>query len=1308
MSFQIRFANCMGIGSYSNGINLSKISHKIKEFVISTNDIPTLFVFVETKLHASPKSIRLPNRVKYIAETSDNGAGGILVFGDKSLNLPDNLLDVQTIISKHALYVKILAGNMIHENIIVYLPHDNNECINALSQIDTFIQNKNLSEFHMFGDYNIDFASKQHAPKAKVLCSFLQKYNLFDLSEKLNNVPKFTWQGLGARFKSKSRIDHFFSNKDFFSSIDYNFNSFSDHLDITVSYKKAYIYVPPNWKTFLFRKKDFNDMLKSETIKFLVEKAHSNSVKHKMEDYLNDPHLADTELTFGNHEYEESTVFFDLLQSLKRKHDKFFSKMKTRNYDKTKKFHEQMNELTKEMNDSNVDNNNLIRDLREAQQTYFKQLVYSQAEFKYMRKLREDGHSNKLTFECIKESKKLNYNLKIDGRNINNPQEIANTFAKLHAEIVGKEISPSIDLEEFLDEYDLTLTEIFPQITTLSSPTSTTDEFKQIIKSISNNSATGISSEPPILFEFLLDFMPEFTTKALNQLYFIDIDNSPFSFIKDRNVVHIPKKDEDPSNPVNHRPISLLETVYKLLSKALNKKLTPYLESIVHSDQIGYVPNRNMATASVSITATMNKIMSDNQDVQLISFDFTKAFDKVLPQIIQKIFEFIFPNGHFSKSLNQLTKGGRFRSIIKNKVSKFHKIYGGTPQGDPPSGSKFDIVNHIFVACLKSRKLKPLIYHISNKKIQPISYADDNFGFFTMKSNQDVHQLKSLLEKLNKCLGLQINYKKTKILVNGSYPDNLYELGNIVDSLKHLGIYLSFKENLGYDLTYKSVLNKLEKKANTVSMKSNYNLFKRRNLCSALLNSMCFHIFRVYYPNENVCKKLWKIITKFLWTVKYHNNTSVRCKVSQKRLELNYLDGGLNMLRPENQAFSVWITSFIGIMRHAKLNPDSVLGTILSHKHVPVENILKNLGHLTLLRYSKTFRSLYPVNSKPYFEKMCEFFFNLERDQSTFLNSSIISSQWSNIQSTFTSKDKRILVNNNLNTIASILETRAIGDKIMFLPILDSTLQAKLNDASLIAKLGMFLDAVKLNFPNLKVHSKSQQRYLKKPLILISLHAKSIFSFHFKRLLRESLSKPHPAIETRRKEGIYFPDKEMFLLSFRKIFELPISLHYKSFFFEQYSRTLDSKNKMFKFGLSESNECVKCKTISNTEHSLFYCLFPSFFAEVLAKYLDHKFNDGCPEFIFLKDNFYNFNIFYEIFSKSDFFQITYLILIAKEKSLKISKNECLSRWTKLSSFCHTILAAQFASKIISQSGHDDQLILEFIEYITNNKDTLIC
>ena len=1305
MSFQIKFANCMGLGHHNSTLNITKISHKVKEFVLSTDQTETIFILLETKLKPNSKSVRLPNRVKYIAETScPSGSGGILVFADKHLLLHNPVLDVQTIVSKHALYFRIDIHGNIHDNIVVYLPCDINECINVLQQIEVFLDGKNIYDFHFYGDCNIDFQSKQHMSKAKVLLNLLQKFNLFDVAEKLDNSPKFTWQGLGDRYQSSSKIDHFFSNINTFNTIAYNHNSFSDHLDITVSYKKNFVYRPPSWKVYLFRQKEFIEMLKRETLIFLFEKSNISQQDFSM--YEENPQLLDDNLKFDDHEYKECSVFFDLLKHLKSKHDKFFSKQKTKNYQKTKEFNEQMNNLVNEMHNSNVNSHMAIKELREQQQAYFRQLVYSQAEFKFMRKLRDDGHSNKLTFECIKESRKLNYSLKIDGEISNDNQDIVNTFAKIHSDIVSNHTFPSLELDELLQNYGLTLADVFPQITTLTSPNSTTKQFKEVIKTISNTSATGISTEPPILFDFLLDLLPNFTTKALNLLYHINIDESPFAFIKDRNVIHIPKKDCDQSDPVNHRPISLLETVYKLLSKALNKKLAPHLKSIVHCDQIGYIPNRNRATASVSITAAMNVIKNQNHDAQLISFDFSKAFDKILPQIIQKLLDYIFPNGNFAKSIISLTNGGRFRSIFKNKFSKFFKIVGGTPQGDPLSGSKFDIVNHVFIACLMSKKLKPLTYQINSKPLNPISYADDNFGFFTLRSNQDVQILKNLLLELKHCLGLQINFKKTKILTNGNYPTQLNEIGQVVASLKHLGIYLSFDENLSYDLTYKDLCTRLEKKAQNISMKSSFNLFKRRNLTTALLNSMCFHIFRIYLPNEKFSKRIWKTITKFLWSVKFQGNISFRCKISQKRLELNYLDGGLNMLLPDNQAFSVWITSFISTLQHAKLNPNSVLSCILNHKHVPIVHILNNFGHHSVLRYSKAFKSLYPSSSRIYFEKLSEYFFDLEKDQSTFLYSSILASQWSNIQLKFSLDDAKTLTNNNLLTIASILETRQIGEKVMFLPILSSDLKCNMS-ICLSNKLEMFISVIKEKFPNLKVYTKSQCRNLKKPLIIHSLQSKSIFSFHFKRMLRTKLSKTHPAIQTRKNEGIYFPDLETFQMTMKKLFDLPISLHYKSFFFEQYNRTLNSKNKMFKFKLVESNECVQCNTISNTEHSLFNCMFPSFFSDVLAKFLDHHYNGGVPDFLFLKEHFYNFNIFYEIFSKSDYFQISYLILIAKEKSLKISKHESLSKWNRLTSFCHTILVAQFASKLIIHSGYEDNLILNFIDYVTCNKDSLV-
>ena len=45
----------------------------------------------------------------------------------------------------------------------------------------------------------------------------------------------------------------------------------------------------------------------------------------------------------------------------------------------------------------------------------------------------------------------------------------------------------------------------------------------------------------------------------------------------------------------------------------------------------------------------------------------------------------------------------------------------------------------------------------------------------------------------------------------------------------------------------------------------------------------------------------------------------------------------------------------------------------------------------------------------------------------------------------------------------------------------------------------------------------------------------------------------------------------------------------------------------------------------------------------------------------MKENFYLFNMHYDIFSDDDCLQLTLMILIAKERSLKINNDECLIR-----------------------------------------------
>ena len=85
------------------------------------------------------------------------------------------------------------------------------------------------------------------------------------------------------------------------------------------------------------------------------------------------------------------------------------------------------------------------------------------------------------------------------------------------------------------------------------------------------------------------------------------------------------KKDCDLNDIKSFRPISLLEFQYKILSKALCRKVSPHLNKILHCDQFADIKNRHMSTASISTFAVLNHIKDHDIQAQLISFDIKSA-----------------------------------------------------------------------------------------------------------------------------------------------------------------------------------------------------------------------------------------------------------------------------------------------------------------------------------------------------------------------------------------------------------------------------------------------------------------------------------------------------------------------------------------------------------------------------------------------------------------------------------------------------------------------------------------------------------
>ena len=1307
--FQIKFVNICGLGYHAkNKYRLDKIPYKIKELCTSSNYKPTIYLCLETHLKSFHKNIRLPRSLRYLAETSsDSGSGGIYAFSDNIFEIENRASDVKVIESKHALYIKVKIKDEFLNLIIVYLPFSKNEVQSIFLKIDQFIQQKNIQNFCFLGDFNIDFQNPVHRTRANILLSFLNKHRLYNLAEKLNCLPKYTWIGRGKRFKSKSVIDHFFCNFDAFTSISFNHNSFSDHQTVNISTKTKFSYKPPTWRPFLFSQKEFVDLLKEESVNFLNRSADTNSIKQNHETYYNNPMLVDDDFTFNGFEHTNTTVFFNLIEHLKLVHDKFYSKMRQKDFKKTKDFDVQIKMLYNQI--ENAQNYEYVQkqisELIQTQQDYFKLLVITRSETYYMRTLLLDGKSNSVTFQNFKKKSKHNYKLIVDGETITNAQKVAEIFGENHSNLISPKELPKSDLSGLLDTFKLNLDDMFPKLINVSSPYSNSKEFKDVIKSIKSSSATGPSSEPKLLYKFLFDLFPKFSTKSFNHLYDIEIEMSPFSYIKKRNICFLPKKDLDTTKTENHRGIALAETPYKILSKAMNKKVTPHLSKICDENQNGFIPGRNMTTTSISILSTMNYIRSESIDSQCVSFDMKKAFDSTLYSVSDVIIKHIFPNGNFAKSWISLTNGGSYQAIVNQCKSKLYNISMGFAQGGPSSSSRYIIYNHIFVCCLRSSLFDNIRLKIADNLACPNSLADDVVQFFQFKTMQDVELVSFLLVKLKDTINLQVNFSKTKVLTHGNFPANLSTIGNISPYIKHLGIYLSFDEKLASSMTYNELINKLNSRSKNICFSYGSSVLKRRNVCTSLMNSLCYHIYRVYAPNKKQITEIWKSISKFFWSSKTKEGFSIRFKVAKCKVERYFYEGGLEILLPAQQSFSIWITSFFNILKHACLYPKSTISQVLQFKNVPVKQILQNFGSNIFKEYMEDLQILYPFSCSTYFDKAYKYFKQLEINPNTFLHSSIFTSSWCKSVK-FKTRDINYMNDNNLFTISSLLEHKKINQKVLFLPIINHSLNDILIDKPMLFnKINKVLKNITKNFPSLDSFSSSKIKYFSKTLLQISNKQKSIFSYHFKKQYRCKKNKnEHPAFKTRRDSNIYVPDYEMFKLSYQKLLLMPLPLHFKSFFFEQINRTLPSRNKLSNMKIIDSNLCIKCNVKADAEHVLFLCFFPKFFIDSLAKFLDKTFNNSNPDFIFLKENFYLFNIYYEAFTYDEYLQITLLILIAKDRSLKINNDTCLNRWNDWNCFSQSIFISQLTCKILDNLGKSCELINQYLEFLIYYKD----
>ena len=162
-------------------------------------------------------------------------------------------------------------------------------------------------------------------------------------------------------------------------------------------------------------------------------------------------------------------------------------------------------------------------------------------------------------------------------------------------------------------------------------------ELLSALKQMKNGSAPGCDG---ITVEFLKMFWTRIS-KLLTLSFNSAFENGNLSSLQRKAVItliHI-GKDLARDNLKNWRPISLINSDYKLLAKCLALRSGDVVNSIVNADQVGYIKGRRVSTLLRLIDDVTEQLNVRQRPGLLLTIDYCQAFDRISKDFIVQTFK---------------------------------------------------------------------------------------------------------------------------------------------------------------------------------------------------------------------------------------------------------------------------------------------------------------------------------------------------------------------------------------------------------------------------------------------------------------------------------------------------------------------------------------------------------------------------------------------------------------------------------------------------------------------------------------------
>ena len=151
----------------------------------------------------------------------------------------------------------------------------------------------------------------------------------------------------------------------------------------------------------------------------------------------------------------------------------------------------------------------------------------------------------------------------------------------------------------------------------------TMEEMKDAVKQLKNGSCPGSDGLPIEVYKILWRELHEPLYEAVCLMYAQERIHTTGKL----GVLNlIPKGDKDTRYLKNMRPITLLNSDYKVIEKMVANRLIPALQIVIHEDQKGFLPGRRISANIRKVLDIMTETAKSDTPGMLLQCDFLKCF----------------------------------------------------------------------------------------------------------------------------------------------------------------------------------------------------------------------------------------------------------------------------------------------------------------------------------------------------------------------------------------------------------------------------------------------------------------------------------------------------------------------------------------------------------------------------------------------------------------------------------------------------------------------------------------------------------